>query len=89
MRESNVIKPWYSEPAIIFTFVTILASAIGFTYMVTEFNDIQDEAYAEIDQMGCGELKDFIRYEKWDDYGARWTSIEAHAKHVFSWGCEK
>jgi len=90
LRESvEVIKPWYYEPAIIFTFAVIVAVVIGFTHLSMSVSDMQDKAFAEIDQMGCGELKNFILNEKWDDYDARWTSIENHAKHIYTWSCEK
>jgi hypothetical protein len=90
LRESvDVVKAWYYDSAIIFTFSVIVAVVIGFTYLTTSVSDMQDKAFAEIDQMGCGELKEFITLEKWDDYSARWTSIEEHARHIYTWVCEK
>ena len=90
LRESvDVVKAWYLDPIIISVFAIIVAVVIGFTYLSMSVSDIQDEAFAEIDQMGCGELKEFITLEKWDDYSARWTTIEEHARHVYTWVCEK
>jgi hypothetical protein len=90
LRESvDVVKPWYLDPIIIAVFAVIIVVTTLFIHMSMSVTDIQDKAFAEIDQMGCGELKDFILHEKWDDYDARWTSIELHAKHVYTWTCEK
>ena len=90
LRESvDVVKPWYLDPIIISVFAVIIVVATLFTYMSISVTDIQDKAFAEIDKMGCGELKEFITLEKWDDYSARWTSIEEHARHIYTWVCEK
>lgn len=74
---------------ILFTVICIGLLMTGLMLFFSFINDVVDEAYADIDQMGCGQLKEFIAEEGWYDYNARANSIKNHAMHKYTWTCEK
>ncbi len=73
----------------IITFSLIALAVVG-TYLLFLYSDGQQKlGLAEIDKMGCGELKDFILNKGWNEYGARMSVIQSEAEHKYTWMCEK
>ena len=74
---------------LIVAFSLIALCAIGMVFLVSYANEQQVLGLAEIDKMGCGELRDFILNKGWKEYGARNTIIQNNAEHQYTWRCEK
>ncbi len=75
-----------------FVIVVIVGFALAIVGMFALFNyssGIQQEGYADIDRMGCGELKEFILDKGWREYPARTSWIQEEALHTYTWRCEK
>ena len=71
------------------TIICVALACLGVYALANYSIGVQNEAFADIDQMGCGELKEFIADKGWNEYSSRWTTIEEHAKHTYTWTCEK
>jgi len=69
--------------------VCVTLAGIGIYHLAMYTSSIQDEAFTEIEQMGCGELKEFITEEKWKESPARNFIIRDKALHLYEWTCEK
>ncbi len=62
---------------------------IGMIALFTWADGIQQQGYADVDRMGCGELKEFIADKEWKKYIARGSWVGEHALHKYTWTCEK
>ena len=69
-------------------FIGIALGCLGVYVIASNAIEVENQAFADIEQMGCGELKEFIADKGWNEYGARWVTIEEHAKHTYTWTCE-
>lgn len=67
----------------------LVLMGIGIVWLALWTDNVQNKAYVELNNMSCGELKDFITYEKWKEYPARSSNIEYKATHLYEWTCEK
>ena len=70
-------------------FSSIVIAIIGTILLFSYASEQQALGLADIDKMGCGELKDFILNKGWNEYGARTSIIQANAEHQYTWMCEK
>ena len=70
--------------------ISLMALAVVGVFLLLSYANGQEElGLADIDKMGCGELKDFILNKGWKEYGARTTMIKINAVHQYTWMCEK
>lgn len=70
-------------------FSLIMLACLGVVALAMYSGGEQVKALADLDKMGCGELKEFIADKGWKEYGARYSAIEEHARHTYIWTCEK
>jgi len=73
----------------LFIFIGLALMIIGMLALFSWADGIKQEGYADIDRMGCGELKEFITEKGWKEYQARGNSIGEQALHTYTWRCEK
>lgn len=72
------------------TVFSLLALAVVGVFLLFSYAEEQEKlGLAEIDRMGCGELKDFILNKGWLEYTARASIIQSNAEHKHTWMCEK
>ncbi len=70
-------------------FSLIALCMIGMFLLFLYADEQQKLGIADIEKMGCGELKDFMLNKGWNEYGARSSIIQANAEHQYTWMCEK
>ena len=87
--EIQITKNISIDGFLIVVFVLISLASLGVYGLVTYASEQQTLGLAEVDRMGCGELKDFILNKGWNEYGARMSIIQSEAEHKYTWMCEK
>ncbi len=85
----QITKNLEIDAFLLWVIVMISLAGLGVYGLVTYASEQQDLGLAEVDRMGCGELKDFILNKGWNEYGARMSIIQSEAEHKYTWMCEK
>ena len=87
--EIQITKDTSIDGFMITVFSLLALAVVGVFFLVSYANEQEKIGLADIDKMGCGELKDFILNKGWKEYGARTTMIKLSAEHQYTWMCEK
>ena len=87
--EIQITKNISLDGFIIIVIGLIALATIGTYLLILYASEQQELGLADVDGMGCGELKDFILNKGWNEYGARMSVIQSHAEHQYTWMCEK
>ncbi len=87
--EIQITKNTSMDGFTITVFILLSLAVVGVFFLVSYANGQEELGLADIDKMGCGELKDFILNKGWKEYGARTTMIKLNAEHQYTWMCEK
>jgi len=85
----QITKNLEIDAFLLWVVVMISLAGLGVYGLVTYASEQQALGLAEVDRMGCGELKDFILNKGWNEYGARMSIIQSEAEHKYTWMCEK
>jgi len=85
----QITKNFAIDDFVLWVVVMISLACIGVIALAMYSGGEQVRALADLDKMGCGELKQFIADKGWKEYGARYSAIEEHARHTYTWTCEK
>ena len=85
----QITKNLAIDDFVLWVLIMISLACLGVYGLILYAGGEEDRALADLDKMGCGELKQFITDKGWKEYGARNPVIEDQARHTYTWTCEK